>query len=57
MKGEQENRGKRANELDGKAWLRHSENTGKTPRQIIVAEWEKATCNLNRQTMIGGVGI
>lgn len=30
---------------------------GKMPRQIIVAEWERATYNLNRHTMIGGAGI
>ena len=30
---------------------------GKMPRQIIVAEWERATCNLNRHSMIGGEGI
>ncbi len=30
---------------------------GKLPRQVIVAEWEMATCHLNRHTMIGGVGL
>lgn len=30
---------------------------GKLPRQVIVAEWERATCNLNRHTMIGGAGL
>ena len=30
---------------------------GKMPRQVIVAEWERATCNLNRHSMIGGAGI
>lgn len=30
---------------------------GKLPRQVIVAEWEMATCNLNRHTMIGGAGL
>lgn len=34
----------------------HSED-GKLPRQVIVAEWEMATCNLNRHTMIGGAGL
>jgi hypothetical protein len=30
---------------------------GKMPQQVIVAEWDMATCNLNRHTMIGGAGI
>ena len=30
---------------------------GKMPRQVIVAEWERTTCNLNRHSMIGGAGI
>ena len=30
---------------------------GRIPRQIIVSEWDIATCNLNRNTMIGGVGL
>ena len=30
---------------------------GKIPRQVIVAEWEMATSNLNRHTMIGGAGL
>ena len=30
---------------------------GKMPRQITVAEWEITTRNLNRHTMIGGVGL
>ena len=30
---------------------------GKMPRKIIVAEWEMATSNLNRHTMIGGIGL
>ena len=34
----------------------HSED-GKLPRQVIVAEWEMTSCNLNRHTMIGGVGL
>lgn len=34
----------------------HSE-AGKLPRQLIIAEWEMATCHLNRHTMIGGIGL
>ena len=34
----------------------HSED-GKLPRQLIIAEWEMATCHLNRHTMIGGTGL
>ena len=34
----------------------HWEN-GKSPRQIIVAQWEVVACNLNRHTMIGGTGV
>ena len=30
---------------------------GRKPRNIIVAEWEKATRNLNWHTVIGGAGI
>jgi len=30
---------------------------GKKPRNIIVAQWEKTTRNLNWHTMIGGAGI
>ena len=30
---------------------------GKMPRQVIVGEWERTTCNLNRHSMIGGAGI
>ena len=30
---------------------------GKMPRKIIVAEWEMATSNLNRHTMIEGTGL
>ena len=30
---------------------------GRLPRKIVVAKWEAATSNLNRNTMIGGVGI
>ena len=31
--------------------------SGKMPRQIIVAEWDITACNLNRHTMIGGIGL
>ena len=34
----------------------HWEN-GRVPRQVVVAEWDIAACNLNRQTMIGGTGL
>lgn len=30
---------------------------GKMPRQVIVAQWNTTTANLNRHTMIGGIGI
>lgn len=30
---------------------------GRMPRQIIVAEWDIATCNLDRNAMIGGAGL
>ena len=30
---------------------------GNIPRQVIVAQWEMTTRNLNRHTMIGGVGL
>ena len=30
---------------------------GKMPREVIIAEWEMTTCNLNRHTMIGGIGL
>ncbi|MDE0634426.1 MAG: hypothetical protein OXI43_01050 [Candidatus Poribacteria bacterium] len=30
---------------------------GKLPRQVVVAQWDMATANLNRHTMIGGTGI
>ncbi|RKU26294.1 hypothetical protein C6499_13625 [Candidatus Poribacteria bacterium] len=34
----------------------HSE-AGKLPRQVIVAQWEMTSRNLNRHTMIGGAGL
>lgn len=34
----------------------HWEN-GKRPHQVVIAEWDKVACNLNRQTMIGGIGL
>lgn len=30
---------------------------GKLPRQVIVAQWEMTSHNLNRHTMIGGIGL
>ncbi len=30
---------------------------GKLPRQLILAQWDKSSLNLNRNTMIGGMGI
>lgn len=30
---------------------------GKMPRQVIVAQWDMTAANLNRRTMIGGIGI
>ncbi len=41
---------------DSDVRLYHSED-GKLPRQLIIAEWEMATCRLNRHTMIGGTGL
>ena len=30
---------------------------GRIPRRIVVAEWDMATRNLDRNTMIGGIGL
>lgn len=30
---------------------------GQLPRQLILAQWDKSSLNLNRNTMIGGMGI
>ena len=30
---------------------------GRIPRKVVVAQWQPSTANLNRNTMIGGVGI
>jgi hypothetical protein len=37
--------------------LEYHWESGKMPRQIIVAEWDITACNLNRHTMIGGIGL
>ena len=37
--------------------LEYHWETGKLPRKIIIAEWEMATSNLNRHTIIEGTGI
>ena len=37
--------------------LEYQWELGKMPRQVIVAEWEMTTRNLNRHTMIGGAGL
>ena len=37
--------------------LEYHWETGKIPRQVVVAQWDVATSNLNRHTMIGGIGI
>lgn len=37
--------------------LEYHRESGRLPRQIVVAEWDRVACNLNRQTMIGGVGL
>ena len=37
--------------------LEYHWESGKMPRQIIVAEWDTTACNLNRHTMIGGIGL
>lgn len=31
--------------------------SGRLPRQVIVAEWDMVACNLNRHTMIGGTRL
>lgn len=37
--------------------LEYHRESGRRPRQIVVAEWDGVACNLNRQTMIGGTGL
>ena len=37
--------------------LEYHWESGKMPRQIIVAEWDVTACHLNRHTMIGGIGL
>ena len=37
--------------------LEYHWESGRLPRQVVVAEWNRIACNLNRQTMIGGTGL
>ena len=37
--------------------LEYQWETGRIPRKIVLAQWDMATANLNRHTMIGGIGI
>ena len=37
--------------------LEYHWESGRRPRQIVVAEWDRVACNLNRHTMIGGTGL
>lgn len=37
--------------------LEYHWETGKMPGQVIVAQWEMTSRNLNRHTMIGGAGL
>lgn len=37
--------------------LEYHWESGKMPRQVVVAEWDITACNLNRHTVIGGVGL
>ena len=37
--------------------LEYHWEAGRIPRKIVLAQWDMATANLNRHTMIGGIGI
>ena len=37
--------------------LEYHWEAGRIPRKVVVAQWQPSTANLNRNTMIGGVGI
>lgn len=37
--------------------LQYYWESGKIPRQIVVAQWDRSTASLNRHNMIGGSGI
>ena len=37
--------------------LEYHWEAGRIPRKIVLAQWDMATVNLNRHTMIGGIGI
>ena len=37
--------------------LEYHWESGKRPRRVVLAEWDRGACNLNRQTMIGRAGL
>ncbi len=37
--------------------LEYQWEAGRIPRKVVVAQWDTTTANLNRHTMIGGIGI
>ena len=37
--------------------LEYRWEAGKIPRRVVIAQWEKSTCTLNRNAMIGGTGL
>ena len=37
--------------------LEYQWEVGRIPRKTVLAQWDMATVNLNRHTMIGGIGI
>lgn len=37
--------------------LEYQWESGRLPRKVVVAQWQTFTANLNRNTMIGGIGI